>query len=149
MRVAICLWLAMAVGSCITINELPPPIDTAADSGPKRDSGSGDAGERDAAGDGGGSCTPTAETCNGLDDDCDGVTDDDDPEAQAHCEGVIHNAATYCSEVMMKWVCVPAGCDDGFANCDGEPSNGCEPECCNDCPDSGSEDGGADDAGAQ
>jgi hypothetical protein len=44
--------------------------------------------------------------------------------------------------------CLLVGCDNGYNNCDGEPSNGCEPLCsvCNMCDDAG-DDGGTTDAG--
>lgn len=74
-------------------------------------------------------CVPKDETCNGEDDDCDGDVDEA-AAADADCETRIVNAVTFCDD--DKGVCVPVKCLTGFAQCDGEPGNGCEPECeCN------------------
>jgi len=80
------------------------------------------------------------ETCNLLDDDCDGDTDED---TEALCAMSIPNVATAeCVEIRNQARCVQSGCKEGFFNCDGNPSNGCEPYCmCHVCPD---EDAGAD-----
>lgn len=102
------------------------------------------------AGDGGhmmmtdGGCTPATEICNDKDDDCDG-TKDNQPAANDYCEGVVLHAVTACQSGR----CVRFDCDDGFKNCDGDPANGCEPECsvCGICDDAGDGDSGADDAG--
>jgi hypothetical protein len=145
---AVCLGLAVSTVGCSSLDELPPPADKDRDSGVQGDGGKRDSGGPDRDAGDGGPCAPATEVCNGIDDDCDGVADDDDPEAQAYCESVIVNSTTFCGRVSSAWVCVPVECNEGFANCDGEPSNGCEPYCsCNECPDSGSEDGGAEDAG--
>jgi hypothetical protein len=146
---ATCLCLAMGpAAACIDLDELMPPSDPS-DSGPVEAGPPDDSGPVGGTGGDSGGCTPAPETCNGLDDDCDGVDDDDDPDTQVFCEGVVVNTVVYCGEVSAMWLCVPGPkCYDGFFSCDGEPSNGCEPYCdCHDCPDSGSEDGGADDAG--
>jgi len=71
--------------------------------GAARDGGSDAA--RDAAGDGargdGGSCQPTMELCNGVDDDCDGTADDgfrlsDDPSNCGRCGNVCSGATRVC-----------------------------------------------------
>jgi hypothetical protein len=63
-----------------------------------------------------GDVTPTAETCNGQDDNCNGVIDDN-----ASCPP-LPNATAVCSNGQ----CVVGSCNPGFANCDGIPANGCE-----------------------
>ncbi|HEX7481277.1 MAG TPA: hypothetical protein VF331_25975 [Polyangiales bacterium] len=86
----------------------------------------------DAGGTDGGSmmCVPTAEICNKLDDDCNGIVDDP-AAAQADCEKRVKHATTTC----QRGVCVKISCDPGYYNCDGDPSNGCEPICnCQPCP---------------
>jgi len=147
--VATCLCLAMGAAACIDLNVLLPPTDPNGDSGPRPDAAPDDGGNTGGTGGDSGNCTPKAEVCNGVDDDCDGFDDEDDPDTQTYCEGIVVNTMTYCGEVTSMWLCVPSPlCYDGFDSCDGEPSNGCEPECeCNPCPDAGSDDGGAEDAG--
>jgi hypothetical protein len=109
---------------------------------PKPDSGVPPAG-RDGGGspedDSGMPCVMKDEICNGLDDDCDGRVDED---TQKYCESIIQHAVTTCASTAM--LCVKIACQDGFADCDGKPQNGCEKAFCecNDCPDAGSEDGG-------
>ncbi|HMI90278.1 MAG TPA: hypothetical protein VK509_02890, partial [Polyangiales bacterium] len=75
-----------------------------------------------------------------LDDDCDGETDED---TEAQCAMSFPNVATAeCVEIRREARCVQRDCKEGFFNCDGNPSNGCEPYCmCHVCPD---EDAGAD-----
>jgi hypothetical protein len=101
------------------------------DSGVLPDSGPSvvDAGGPDAA-----MCVPQpAETCNLIDDDCDGDTDED---TQAGCEQIIANGVAECVELSGEARCVLRTCHQGFSNCDGNPTNGCEaPYCmCHDCP---------------
>jgi len=68
-------------------------------------------------------CTPgilpnsQPETCNTLDDDCDGSID----EGGAGC-ATAPNAITAC----VGGNCTIVSCTPGFANCDGNPINGCE-----------------------
>ena len=95
----------------------------------------------DGGGDGGPAvCTPATELCNGVDDDCDGVVDG--AAADVDCEGRVVNSVTFCDRA----VCVPVKCNAGYAQCDGDPGNGCEPECeCDDsCEDAGSAGGDGD-----
>ena len=106
-----------------------------------------DGGEPEAGADGGeageggvGACVPEPEACNRADDDCDGTNDED---TTAACEAIIENAVTRCVPFATSARCVLMDCLDGFANCDGLPSNGCEPYCmCNDCSDAGNDDAG-------
>jgi hypothetical protein len=59
------------------------------------------------------------EVCNGLDDDCSGVVDDGD--ALASCLGAgVRDAA------CVSGVCEVMACEPDRADCDGNPSNGCE-----------------------
>ncbi|HOX46478.1 MAG TPA: hypothetical protein PK668_22935 [Myxococcota bacterium] len=65
------------------------------------------------------SCTPTAESCNGLDDDCDQATDEGSPAAL--CPPATHAAPTAC----LTGVCEYA-CDPGWIDTSGGPADGCE-----------------------
>ena len=107
-----------------------------------KDSGVPDDGLDGGGEDGGGQpCRPQTEICNGADDDCDGKVDE---STQAYCESVILHAQSECAVAAGR--CVKLKCDDGYADCDGKPQNGCEqPFCsCNDCSDAGAEaDGGS------
>jgi len=58
---------------------------------------------------------PQAEICNGIDDDCDGVVDNG-----AVCPSV-PNATNTCVGGQCRYACL-----EGFADCDGDPANGCE-----------------------
>jgi len=62
--------------------------------------------------------TPTAEVCNGIDDDCNGTIDG--PGSEVSCSRA--NATPACS----GGVCVIASCNAGFGDCDGINANGCE-----------------------
>jgi len=59
-----------------------------------------------------------AESCNGVDDDCDGSVDG----SSADAECVVANAAPAC----ISGRCRVDRCTDGFGDCDGDPTNGCE-----------------------
>ncbi|RMG11723.1 MAG: hypothetical protein D6729_17615 [Deltaproteobacteria bacterium] len=80
-------------------------------------------------------CTPTAggvEVCDGADNDCDGAVDEgfDLSSDPAHCGAcgracpVAHN-----TPLCAGGVCYVGTCDPGFADADGDPSNGCEYAC--------------------
>jgi hypothetical protein len=94
-----------------------------------------------------GPCVPSAEICNGVDDNCDDIEDPNDSEADAYCDATFH-AASSCEPIGAGAAqCVRTGeCHAGFMNCDGVPSNGCEHEgICRPCPtceDAGDEDSG-------
>ena len=59
--------------------------------------------------------TPSAEICNGVDDNCDGVVDNG-----ATCS--LPHANATCQSPQ----CIVVSCDVGFFNCDGNHANGCE-----------------------
>jgi hypothetical protein len=89
------------------------------------------------------------ELCNLQDDDCDGHTDEDTQEG---CEQIIPNGVAECVDLAGEARCVLRKCLNGFSNCDGDPTNGCEPYCiCHDCPldDAGEPVFTGDDGGAQ
>jgi hypothetical protein len=65
-----------------------------------------------------GQVTPSAEVCDGLDNNCDGQVDNLAPNA---C-GTLPNGAAAC----INGACMLSQCSFGFADCDGNPSNGCE-----------------------
>jgi hypothetical protein len=120
---------------------LPPPEGSGGSGGM---GGPVDAGDEDT-----GVCTPSAETCNGADEDCDGVADEDDPDALAACEHVVVHANVKCASTTTSRgqlvLCVNLACDPGFSTCDGIPSNGCEFEgdscpSCLTCEDAGDDD---------
>jgi hypothetical protein len=80
-----------------------------------------------------GECTgevlPQTETCNDLDDDCDGTVDEDfdklhDPNNCGTCGHICSfpNATPGC----VDGECTIVICNVGFADCDGDPANGCE-----------------------
>ena len=89
------------------------------DAGPVRpdaarlDAGRRDAGLLDASSD---ACVSEPEACNGADDDCDGLVDDGD----ALCAASPHASAS-CIAGRCE-----LSCDDGFADCNGDTSDGCE-----------------------
>ena len=85
-----------------------------------------------------GSCASRTEVCNGVDDDCDGVVDET-AAADLDCAGRQPHARTTCE----TGVCIRFGCDMGYVNCDGDPSNGCELSCdaCGLCDDAGASSG--------
>jgi len=115
------------------------------DSGPVDGGGSGMDGSVGGSGDGGGvrdGCVTEPEACNLVDDDCDGKTDEDTVTA---CEAIVVNAVTECIVSRGVARCLLMTCHDGFANCDGDPRNGCEAEACKCRP--CAEDGGTDDGG--
>ncbi|MEM9189998.1 MAG: MopE-related protein [Myxococcota bacterium] len=62
------------------------------------------------------SILPTSEVCDGTDEDCDGAVD----EGTTLCRG----PDSY--QVCAGGGCAVVGCVDGFGNCDGDITNGCE-----------------------
>lgn len=60
------------------------------------------------------------ERCDGEDNDCNGVPDDGDIALM--CPRGVHVAGTACAEGS----CVISECEPRFADCDGDPMNGCE-----------------------
>jgi hypothetical protein len=141
--------LLLAVAACnpydAELIRLPPKD---MDSGVKTDAGEDSSTpipKPDASGtDGSTACVPSTEICNGIDDDCDEVVDNKAP-SQLDCESRLLHIASVCE----SGVCVRQGeCFEGYRNCDGNPSNGCEPLCeCGLCDDAGADDGGANDGG--
>jgi hypothetical protein len=76
-----------------------------------------------------GEVLPQTETCNGLDDDCDGDVDNgfdllNDVNNCGTCGHVcsLPNATAGC----VNGQCTIVACDEGWADCDGNPANGCE-----------------------
>lgn len=65
---------------------------------------------------------PTAELCDGLDNDCDTVVDG--PAASASCGNPARATASACS----AGACVIGSCTTGFLDCDASFANGCEAE---------------------
>ncbi len=77
---------------------------------------------------------PSAELCNGLDDDCDGQVDDGNPEGGGTCQtgmpGVCSQGAVVCAGAAL--ICSPTTqpsteiCGNAVdEDCDGTPDNGC------------------------
>ena len=62
-------------------------------------------------------CVPSAELCNGEDDDCDGVIDEDASET---C------STQHARERCVLGACELIACDYGYVDCDGDPDDGCE-----------------------
>ena len=141
-----CALLLLSLPACNAFDrgKLLPPSGGAGGAG-------GTGGETDAGDEPDGApCTPSVETCNGIDEDCDGVADEDDMDALAACETVVVHSRVKCVSTTMNnrplVVCVGVACDPGFSTCDGIPSNGCEHEgdcqSCLTCEDAGDEDSG-------
>lgn len=119
------------------------PGQGAAGTGSDKDGGASGSGGSTPRTDGGGGkdagpcLVPKDEACNLIDDDCDGVEDDADEDTRRVCAESIPNAAVAeCVELRGEARCVLRDCKEGFFNCDGIPSNGCEPYCmCHVCSD--------------
>lgn len=75
-----------------------------------------------------GDCRTRAERCNARDDDCDGIIDE---RADSSC-GLAHAAGS-----CVSGHCMIARCSEGFVNCNGIMSDGCETrtECVDAAPD--------------
>lgn len=75
------------------------------------------------------------DTCNGVDDDCDTMIDE-------AATSVPECATRYGSPSHTSWSCVAGvctvGCDAVHADCDGDPSNGCEADVTTDVQNCGS-----------
>ena len=138
-----CLWLIgvwALVGCKVYDSSMIEPAGGSAGSGGKPAGSGGSAGDgggpNDDGGseDGGGCLERRDELCNLLDDDCDGHVDEDTEDV---CAASFPNVAiAECVELRGEARCVNRECQVGFVNCDGIPSNGCEPFCmCNECPD--------------
>jgi hypothetical protein len=65
--------------------------------------------------------SPGVESCNGIDDDCDGATDDEPPAPDVLCEPPPHGRVE-----CVGGACTMRDCPAGFADADGQSSNGCE-----------------------
>jgi hypothetical protein len=104
--------------------------------------GSDAPGSDGSAGDGS-NCTPTAETCNGKDDDCDGVIDNDPTDVNQPCSNSMGECATATTQCLPtvagdlttdRLVCVDPGnnmivprpevCDNVDNNCNGMVDEG-------------------------
>ncbi len=78
---------------------------------------------------------PQTETCNGLDDDCDGVVDNGfDLTTDVNNCGTCGHQCTVANGTpgCDNGTCTVVACNAGFADCDGNPSNGCETNTSND-----------------
>ena len=119
---------ALAVVGCTSTNSFDGMMrdDSRA---PVLDGATSDLGVDDASsGTEAGNCTPQDERCDGRDNDCDGVVDNgfdllSDP---AHCG----SCDTVCDDDHARSQCRSGRCElqchAGYADCDGDPSNGCE-----------------------
>jgi len=80
-------------------------------------------------------CTPGApELCNGLDDNCDGRTDEGiNTQTDVRNCGACGNACQLPHAIPEcssgRCIVPPMGCDVGFYDLDGDPTNGCEYAC--------------------
>ena len=116
------------VGGLGACSEDDPPAQTVVDQGVVIDAMPADAG---------GNCTPSAEVCNGRDDDCDGLVDNSDPDLQRllfsdpeNC-GACGNAcaAAQATTSCAQGTCFITGCAPGFTDANGLAEDGCESDC--------------------
>ena len=71
---------------------------------------------------------PSAEICNGIDDECEvGGSIDEEPAASESCGPMYPNAESVESWMCNGGSCVPT-CEPGFADTDNNLGNGCETE---------------------
>ncbi len=68
---------------------------------------------------------PSAETCNGLDDDCDGVVDNV-ANIGGECASKNPSASQVSAWACVTGFCAVTACNPNYSNCDGAPGNGCE-----------------------
>lgn len=111
----------------------PPALDV--DAGPAPDAGAPvDSGTMPV--DGGapvdaGACVPSAEVCNGMDDDCDSMVDEgfdlDADEANCGACGRTCDFANATGECTAG-ECTISACDTGFEDCNSMGADGCEAE---------------------
>jgi Lamin Tail Domain/Stigma-specific protein, Stig1/Putative metal-binding motif len=78
----------------------------------------------------------SSEACNSVDDDCDGDVDEDfdltsDPAHCGYCGHVcaLPNALSDCSNSLCVITSCQTSVSEGFANVNGDPSDGCEYAC--------------------
>ena len=90
------------------------------DGGVEPDGGAG-------SGDSGMVCRKLPEICNLADDDCDGDVDEKEATEKA-CEAIVLHAVTQCvvTSSTHRARCLKIECHPGFADRDGDPTNGCE-----------------------
>lgn len=110
--------------------DLDAPDEPASDAGRGRDAGEPerDSGPGPSRDDGGDGCVATREACNGLDDDCDGRVDEvfDLSTDPGHCGGCGNACPFLGGEPKCTDGLCSIECDADRANCDGDPSTGCE-----------------------
>ena len=75
-------------------------------------------------------CQPTAEICDGLDNDCDDQIDEEVDCGITSCDTSL-NLAGECQNTCLEGVCQTCTptctCAVGFSDCDSDMTNGCEP----------------------
>jgi hypothetical protein len=129
-------------GACVAVNGCTPGATQSCYSGPPGTAGVGACqyGMQTCQQDGTwGACqgevTPQPETCNNIDDDCNGIVDDGfdllhDVNNCGSCGHVCY--AVNGTPACANGSCTIAVCDSGFADCNGDPADGCETNVAND-----------------